>query len=42
MFWGCICYNEIGTLIEIDGNMNTDRYIKTLDNHLWHVVARHG
>lgn len=41
MFWGCVCYDGVGTLVEIDGNMNTDKYIETLDNYLWPVVARH-
>jgi hypothetical protein len=41
MFWGCITYYEVGTLVAIDGNMNTDKYISVLDDNLWPVVVRH-
>ena len=40
MFWGCITYNGVGTIIPINGNMNSVKYIETLDNHLWSVVAK--
>jgi hypothetical protein len=40
MFWGCITYNSVGTIIPINGNMNSVKYIETLDNHLWSVVAK--
>jgi hypothetical protein len=40
MFWGCITYNGVGTIIPINGNMNSVKYIGTLDNHLWPVVAK--
>lgn len=35
MVWGCFTYNGIGTLCMINGNMNSDKYIHTLDNHSW-------
>jgi hypothetical protein len=38
MFWGCITYYGVGTLVAIDGNMNTDKYISVLDDNLWPVV----
>jgi hypothetical protein len=41
MFWGCITYYGAGTLVAIDGNMNTDKYISVLDDNLWPVVVRH-
>jgi hypothetical protein len=41
MFWGCIAYYGAGTLVAIDGNMNTDKYISVLDDNLWPVVVRH-
>ena len=41
MFWGCITYYGVGTLVAIDGNMNTDKYISVLDDNLWPVVVRH-
>jgi hypothetical protein len=34
MFWGCITYYGVGTLVAIDGNMNTDKYISVLDDNL--------
>jgi hypothetical protein len=39
MFWGCITYYGVGTLVAIDGNMNTDKYISVLDDNLWPVVV---
>jgi hypothetical protein len=41
MFWGCITYYGVGTLVAIDGNMNTDKYISILDDNLWPVVVSH-
>jgi hypothetical protein len=41
MLWGCITYYGVGTLVAIDGNMNTDKYISVLDDNLWPVVVRH-
>lgn len=41
MFWGCVCYDGVGTLTAVNGNMNTDNYIQVLDENLWPVVARH-
>lgn len=40
MFWGCITYSGVGTLTEIVGSMDTTKYIETLENHLWPVVAK--
>ena len=41
MVWGCHTYHGVGTLAMIKGNMNWDKYIETLDNNLWQVVAKH-
>ena len=41
MFWGCVCYSGVGTLLPVDGYMNTNKYINILDTCLWPVVARH-
>ena len=41
MFWGCISYFGVGTLTEVDGNINSDKYISVLDENLWPVVARY-
>ena len=40
MFWGCITYNGVGTIVPIGGNMNAVKYIETLDNHMWPVVTK--
>ena len=34
MFWGCITYDGVGTLTEIEGTMNTTQYLKTLDDNV--------
>jgi len=33
MFWGCITYDGVGKLTEIEGTMNTTKYLETLDHH---------
>ena len=40
MFWGCISYNGIGTLTPVDGNIDSEKYIEVLDQHLWPVIAK--
>ena len=40
MFWGCLTYSGVGTLVPITGNMNSEKYINTLDEFLWPVVAK--
>jgi hypothetical protein len=40
MFWGCIIFDGVGTLTEIEGNMNTTKYLETLgDISLFHWTA---
>lgn len=41
MILGCITYNGVGTLCVVDGNINAQKYIEIIDNHLWPVVAAH-
>ena len=41
MIWGCVSFNGVGTLTVVDGNINAQRYIETLEDHLWPVVARY-
>ncbi|VDI08343.1 Hypothetical predicted protein [Mytilus galloprovincialis] len=41
MVWGCITYYGVGTLAMINGNMNSVKYIETLDDNLWQVVTKH-
>lgn len=41
MYWGCILYYGVGTLVPVEGNMNTEQYISTLDDNLWPIIVRH-
>ena len=41
MVWGCICYNGVGTLTHVEGNINAVKYISIIDDNLWPVIARH-
>lgn len=41
MIWGCICYDGIGTLTSVNGNINSEKYIDILENNLWPVIVRH-
>lgn len=40
MFCGCLSYNGVGTLTEVEGNINSEKYISVLDNNLWPIVAK--
>ena len=40
MFWGCITFNGIGTLTPVEGNIDSEKYIEVLDQHLWPVIAK--
>lgn len=33
MFWGSVSYNGVGDLVPIDGSMNQNRYLETLNNY---------
>ena len=41
MIWGCITWNGVGTLCQVNGNINAEKYISVLDSQLWLVIARH-
>jgi hypothetical protein len=41
MFWGCITYQRVGTFTEVEGNINSRKYINILDSYLCPVIARH-
>lgn len=41
MVWGCITYYGVGTLVFVNGNMNSEKYIEVLDNNLWPVIVKH-
>ena len=39
-FWGCITVNGVGTLIAVEGNIDSEKYISVLDQQLWPVIAK--
>ena len=39
MLWGCI--SGVGTLTSFKGNINSEKYIKVLENNLWTIIVRH-
>ena len=39
MIWGCICYDGVGTLTTVEGNINSAKHIDVLDKKLWPVVV---
>ena len=41
MVWGCICYEGVGTLTGVEGNINAAKYIEILEDNLWPVIAQH-
>jgi hypothetical protein len=41
MVWGCICYNGVGTLTKVEGNINANKYISILEDNIWPVIVRH-
>ena len=41
MIWGCFTYYGVGTITVVDGNINAQKNIDIIDEHLWQVVARH-
>ena len=41
MIWGCITWYGVGTLCQVNGNINAEKYISVLDSQLWLVIARH-
>jgi uncharacterized protein YuzB (UPF0349 family) len=40
MVWGCICYNGVGTLTKVEGNINADKYIRILKDNIWPVIVK--
>ena len=41
MVWGCLCFDGVGTLSRVNGNINAQKYIEILDDNLWPVLVRH-
>ena len=41
MVWGCMCFNGVGTLTRVEGNINAEKYINMIDNNLWPVIVHY-
>ena len=41
MIWGCICWNGVGTLAKVTGNINSEKYKEILEENIWPVIVRH-
>ena len=41
MIWGCICWEGVGTMAPVEGNINFLKYQDILEENLWPVLARH-
>jgi transposase len=41
MIWGCICWEGVGTVTRVEGNIDSQKYISILDANLWPVLVRH-
>jgi mannose-6-phosphate isomerase-like protein (cupin superfamily) len=41
MVWGSITNYGTGLLAFVDGNMNSQKYIDTLEHYLWPVITKH-
>lgn len=41
MIWGCMCFDGMGTIVPVEGNINALKYLEIVDNNLWPVIARH-
>ena len=39
MFRGCITYSGVGTLVPVNGNINSEKYVDILERNLWPVVT---
>ena len=42
MLWGCFSWNGVGSLLEIEGTMNADRYIEIINENLEEAVLKLG
>lgn len=41
MIWGCVCFQGVGTLTDVQGNINAKKYLQIIENNIWPVIARH-
>jgi len=42
MVWGCMGWNGVGELAEVEGRMDADQYVDILDNHLLPSIEESG
>ena len=40
MFWGCICKDGVGTITDVEGNINSAKCVDILDNNRFPVVLK--
>ena len=40
MFQGCIINSGVGTLVGVTETMNSDKYLQTLVDNLWPIIAK--
>lgn len=41
MIWGSVCFHGMGTLTDVQGNINAQKYLEIIDNNIWPVIVRH-
>ena len=41
LFYGRITYQGVGTFTEVEGNVNSRKYVNILDTYFWPVISRH-
>lgn len=34
-FWGCVCFQDVGTFTDVQGNINAQKYLQIFDDNIW-------
>lgn len=42
VWWGCMGWNGVGKLAEVEGSINSDQYVHILESHLLHSLDKSG
>ena len=42
MVWGCMGWNGVGQLVEVEGRMDANQYVDILENHLLPSIEESG
>ena len=42
MLWGCFSWNGVGSLVQIERTMNTDKYVEIINENLEEAVLKLG